>query len=175
MDIMPIFNWFYLQNNRNYNTIDFKISTCFPFGGWMSQEYSTFGRHVVLDAWGVEEKTLNNVHWLEDQLQRAAKACGATILSVQSRAFEPQGATVMVMLSESHLTIHTYPEAGFAGLDCYTCGETVDPAKAIRYMLQVLEPKEHSGIRIRRGRKLHGSKLIRLIRLIRSVRIFRVK
>ena len=71
----------------------------------------------------------------------AAEVCGATVLSVQSKQFEPQGATVLVMLSESHLSIHTYPERGFAALDCYTCGETVDPQLAIDFMVSVLKPE----------------------------------
>ena len=57
-----------------------------------------------------------------------------------SQAFEPQGATVLVLLSESHISIHTYPERGFAALDCYTCGETVDPQLAIDHMVSVLKP-----------------------------------
>ena len=90
-------------------------------------EYSTFGRHVAVDTWGVDFDLFNNAEWLQSQMVEAAEACGATVLSVQARQFEPQGATVLVLLSESHLSIHTYPEKGFAAIDCYTCGETVDP------------------------------------------------
>lgn len=80
----------------------------------------------------------------------AAEVCGATVLSVQAKQFEPQGATVLVLLSESHLSIHTYPEKGFAALDCYTCGETVDPQLAIDHMVSVLKPE-----------KAHAKKLVR--------------
>jgi S-adenosylmethionine decarboxylase len=103
-------------------------------------EYSTFGRHVAVDTWGVDFDLLNNAEFLQAQMVEAAEACGATVLSVQSKQFDPQGATVLVLLSESHLSIHTYPEKGFAALDCYTCGETVDPRLAIDYMLDVLKP-----------------------------------
>lgn len=81
----------------------------------------------------------------------AAEACGATVLSVQAKQFEPQGATVLVMLSESHLSIHTYPERGFAAIDCYTCGETVDPQLAIDYMVSVLKPKNTYAKKLIRG------------------------
>mgnify|MGYP001305455071 CR=1 FL=1 len=113
-------------------------------------EYSTFGRHVAVDVWGVDADILNNPEWLQTQMVEAAEACGATVLSVQSKQFEPQGATVLVMLSESHLSIHTYPEKGFAAIDCYTCGETVDPELAMRHLINVLKPE-----------KVHGKKLIR--------------
>jgi len=113
-------------------------------------EYSTFGRHVAVDAWGVRYDLLNDADWLKDQLVEAAEATGATVLSVQSRQFEPQGATVLVLLSESHLSIHTYPEKGFAAIDCYTCGETVDPQNAIDRLMEALKPE-----------RVHAKKLIR--------------
>lgn len=114
-------------------------------------EYSTFGRHVAVDTWGVDFELLNNAEFLQAQMVEAAEACGATVLSVQSKQFEPQGATVLVLLSESHLSIHTYPEKGFAALDCYTCGETVDPQLAIDYMLSVLKPTTAHAKKLVRG------------------------
>lgn len=114
-------------------------------------EYSTFGRHVVVDAWGVDFEKLNNAEWLQSHMVEAADACGATVLSVQSKQFEPQGATVLVLLSESHLSIHTYPEKGFAAIDCYTCGETVDPQLAIDYMVSILKPERTHAKKIVRG------------------------
>lgn len=72
-------------------------------------------------------------------------------MSVQSKQFEPQGATVLVLLSESHLSIHTYPERGFAAIDCYTCGETVDPQIAIDYLVRVLKPEKTYAKKLIRG------------------------
>jgi S-adenosylmethionine decarboxylase len=105
---------------------------------------------VAVDAWGVRYDLLNDADWLQNQLVEAAEITGATVLSVQSRQFEPQGATVLVMLSESHLSIHTYPEKGFAAIDCYTCGETVDPQSAVDRLMEVLKPE-----------RVHAKKLIR--------------
>lgn len=114
-------------------------------------EYSTFGRHVAVDTWGVDFDLLNSAEFLQSHMVEAAEACGATVLSVQAKQFDPQGATVLVLLSESHLSIHTYPEKGFAALDCYTCGETVDPQLAIDYMLSVLKPKATYAKKLVRG------------------------
>ncbi|MEB3100402.1 adenosylmethionine decarboxylase [Ferviditalea candida] len=114
-------------------------------------EYSTFGRHVTVDTWGVDFEKLNDVEWLQSQLVEAAEVSGATILSVQSKQFEPQGATVLVMLSESHISIHTYPEKGFAAVDCYTCGETVDPQIAVDYLVSVLKPEKTYAKKLIRG------------------------
>lgn len=114
-------------------------------------EYSTFGRHVAVDTWGVNFDLLNDKNWLQSQLVEAADVCGATVLSVQAQQFEPQGATVLVLLSESHLSIHTYPEKGFAAVDCYTCGETVDPQAAIDYLVSVLKPDKTYAKKLIRG------------------------
>ena len=114
-------------------------------------EYSTFGRHVAVDAWGVDFDMLNDSELLQSHMVEAAEACGATVLSVQARQFEPQGATVLVMLSESHLSIHTYPEKGFAAIDCYTCGETVDPQAAVDYLINVLKPARTYAKKLIRG------------------------
>jgi S-adenosylmethionine decarboxylase len=114
-------------------------------------EYSTFGRHVAVDTWGVNFDTLNNAELLQSHMVEAAEACGATVLSVQSKQFEPQGATVLVLLSESHLSIHTYPEKGFAAIDCYTCGETVDPQAAIDYLVNALKPERTYAKKLIRG------------------------
>lgn len=114
-------------------------------------EYSTFGRHVAVDTWGVNFDLLNNADLLQSHMVEAAEACGATVLSVQARQFEPQGATVLVLLSESHLSIHTYPEKGFAAIDCYTCGDTVDPQAAIDYLVDVLKPERTYAKKLIRG------------------------
>ncbi|MBB6633890.1 adenosylmethionine decarboxylase [Cohnella thailandensis] len=114
-------------------------------------EYSTFGRHVAVDTWGVDFDLLNDAEVLQSHMVEAAEACGATVLSVQAKQFEPQGATVLVMLSESHLSIHTYPERGFAAIDCYTCGETVDPQLAIDYLVSVLKPTSAHAKKLVRG------------------------
>ncbi|WP_127586192.1 adenosylmethionine decarboxylase [Paenibacillus koleovorans] len=114
-------------------------------------EYSTFGRHVAVDTWGADFDKLNSAEWLQAHMVEAAEVCGATVLSVQAKQFEPQGATVLVLLSESHISIHTYPEKGFAALDCYTCGETVDPQAAIDYLVSVLKPEKTYAKKLIRG------------------------
>jgi S-adenosylmethionine decarboxylase len=114
-------------------------------------EYQTFGRHVMLDVWGVDFNKLNDLEGLRDWMCEAAKKCGATVLEVSCKKFYPHGVTVLVLLSESHLSIHTYPEKGFAGIDGYTCGDTVDPEIAINYLIEQLQPKESYCTRTIRG------------------------
>ncbi|HLO12133.1 MAG TPA: adenosylmethionine decarboxylase [Pseudoneobacillus sp.] len=114
-------------------------------------EHKTFGRHVVADIWGVEFEKINDIEFLKQHMQIAAEKCGASILGMEYEAFKPYGATVLILLSESHLSIHTYPEKGFAAIDGYTCGENIDPQDAIEYLLMILEPQKVYSSKIIRG------------------------
>lgn len=114
-------------------------------------EHKTFGRHILADVWGVDFEKINDIEFLEEHMCKAAERCGATILAVQSKKFNPFGVTVLILLSESHLSIHTYPEKGFAAIDGYTCGENIDPEDAINYLFTIFEPKKVFSCKIIRG------------------------
>jgi S-adenosylmethionine decarboxylase len=114
--------------------------------------YSTEGKHVLADVWGVDFDKLNNLADLQTTMIMGAKKSGATVLSVQQHQFEPNGVTVLLLLSESHFSIHTYPDSGFAGIDCYTCGEDVDPIVAVRELIDYLKPLGISIKTVQRGR-----------------------
>ncbi len=73
-------------------------------------EYSTFGKHIIVDLWGVDFSLLDDMYFLEHHLVNAADQSGAHILNVSTKEFDPHGVTILVLLSESHLSIHTYPE-----------------------------------------------------------------
>ena len=101
-------------------------------------KFSTFGRHVTMDMRGIPFKRLNDLELLKLSMLEAAARCGATVVGECFVQFTPQGVTGVLVLSESHLSIHTYPEEGFAAVDCYTCGTTVDPQVACEYLKDVL-------------------------------------
>jgi S-adenosylmethionine decarboxylase len=105
-------------------------------------QYSTYGRHIVTDIWGVDFNVLNDVDYLEQIMIEAAAHSRATVLSSSFEKFEPCGCTIVILLSESHLSIHTYPEKGFAALDCYTCGRDKNPRLAITHLVELLKPSE---------------------------------
>lgn len=100
--------------------------------------FSTYGRHVTMDLRDVSFETLNDADFLRDAMVEAASRCGATIVGESFVKFSPQGVTGVLVLSESHLSVHTYPEEGFAAIDCYTCGTTVDPEVATDYLKAAL-------------------------------------
>lgn len=114
-------------------------------------EYKTIGQHVMTDAWGIDFDVLNDIDFLQEHMKKAAEIIGATILTTEAWKFEPAGVTVVVILSESHLSIHTYPEKGFAALDGYTCGERIDPEPGMEYLLSVLTPSISYSQKVIRG------------------------
>ncbi|MGQ0840144.1 adenosylmethionine decarboxylase [Actinokineospora sp.] len=88
------------------------------------------GRHVLAEFDGVDPLLLDDPAVLRATLEDSLRRAGATICDVVSKRFEPQGVTVLALLSESHASIHTYPEIGSMFVDIFTCGETADPELA---------------------------------------------
>lgn len=97
------------------------------------------GQHVLADISGSTSELLNDAVGLEELLRTSSSAAGATILASESHAFEPQGASAIVILAESHVSIHTWPEWGGATLDAYTCG-AADPEILIDLVIAGLAP-----------------------------------
>lgn len=85
------------------------------------------GKHYLLNLFDCDSKLLDDEQFLISLLREAAVASGATVLKVESHKFHPQGVTVMCLLSESHITIHTWPEDSKAAADVFTCGNC-DPS-----------------------------------------------
>jgi S-adenosylmethionine decarboxylase len=81
------------------------------------------GKHYLLNLYGCSFELLNNAEYLINLIENAAVASGATVVQTIFKEFEPQGCTVLTLLSESHFSIHTWPEEGKAAVDCYTCGD----------------------------------------------------
>ncbi|MEW6545814.1 MAG: adenosylmethionine decarboxylase [Bacillota bacterium] len=85
------------------------------------------GRHVLAEVYGCDPNVLDDVQAVERILVRAAQEAGAEIRETVFHKFSPQGVSGVVVISESHLAVHTWPELGYAAVDVFTCGERVDP------------------------------------------------
>ena len=80
------------------------------------------GKHLLLEVYDVDFNLLNDIESLQDVMIRGIKRAKMTILNVFSYCFIPQGCTVVIALSESHVSCHTWPEEGCIAIDVYTCG-----------------------------------------------------
>ena len=112
---------------------------------------NALGRHLLLELKECDEEVLNDLAFLKDCLKEAAIQCGATVVGESFYHFSPHGVSGVVNIAESHISIHTWPEYGYAAVDVFTCGDDVQPEKAYKVMIERLEAKNHSSIELRRG------------------------
>lgn len=110
----------------------------------------TMGRHVISELWGCDFEKLNNMDFIERTFVDAALKSGAEIREVAFHKFAPQGVSGVVIISESHLTIHSFPEHGYASIDVYTCGD-LDPNIAADYIAEALHAQTREKMELPRG------------------------
>ncbi len=96
------------------------------------------GQHVLAEFAGIEASLLDDELFLRRTLEHVLDQAGATVCEVSSKQFEPQGVTVLALLSESHASIHTYPEIGALFVDVFTCGDRAQPELAVRLLAEAL-------------------------------------
>ncbi|WP_156758194.1 adenosylmethionine decarboxylase [Actinokineospora pegani] len=115
------------------------------------------GRHVLAEFGGIDPSLLDDLGFLRTTLEGALTAAGATICDVVSKRFEPQGVTVLALLSESHASIHTYPEIGAMFLDIFTCGDTADPELAATVLRDRLGAAHARVNTVHRGHRMESA------------------
>jgi S-adenosylmethionine decarboxylase len=99
------------------------------------------GRHLILDLYDCDQELLDDYDQLSAMLKIALLMANATILRIIGEKFKPQGVTLLALLSESHASIHTWPEIGYAAIDLYTCGDTTNTHKAAEFLKEKLKAK----------------------------------
>ena len=100
-------------------------------------------KHFLLELYRCDYEKLNDESFLRCTLNRAAKLANATVLNLITNKFEPQGVTAIALLAESHLSIHTWPEAQYSAVDIFTCGQNMKPDISCKYLIQALMAEEH--------------------------------
>jgi S-adenosylmethionine decarboxylase len=127
-------------------------------GGELIQTAGLFsGQHVLAELEDVDAALLDNEPFLRETLERALVSAGATVCEVITKKFDPYGVTVLALLSESHASVHTYPENGSAFVDVFTCGHRARPDVAVRLIAAAMKT---STVRVRiihRGRDYTAS------------------
>jgi len=109
------------------------------------------GKHLLLELNDCDPKLLNDISFIRDVMLAAANESGATVLGESFHQFSPQGVSGVILIAESHLSVHTWPEHGYAGADIFTCGTRVKPEKAAEVIIAKLKPGTHSVILMNRG------------------------
>jgi S-adenosylmethionine decarboxylase proenzyme len=112
------------------------------------------GQHVLAEFEGISPRLLDDVGFLRYTLENALDKAGATVCDVVAKRFSPQGVTVLALLSESHASLHTYPELGAVFLDVFTCGTKADPDLAMRLLAESLGAPSTKINSIQRGHRV---------------------
>ena len=101
-------------------------------------------KHCLLNLYGANRSKLDDLDVLLEILKSAVYETGATYIDHISKKFDPQGVTIIIMLAESHISIHTWPEKGEAMIDVFTCGKEVDPLWAVPVIVSALQPNRYT-------------------------------
>lgn len=110
----------------------------------------TRGTHLLIELWGCDPSMLDSTLLAAETLKKAAKDAGATPLHSAFRRFDPQGITGFLMVSESHYSIHTWPEEGYVAIDAYTCG-ACDPTVSVGLFQRIFRARETTVVTVSRG------------------------
>ena len=110
----------------------------------------TIGRHLIIEFYGCDVAAIDNVSRIREGMLGAAEKVGATIVGETFHHYSPQGVSGTVVIAESHLSVHTWPEAGYVAVDIYTCGG-LDPRKGIEHLAEVFEARTSRYQEILRG------------------------
>jgi len=111
----------------------------------------TLGRHLILEAWGCCKEIIDSVDAVKSILVKATESTNATLVDVVCHRFSPYGVTGVAILAESHISVHTWPEHGYAAVDVFICGNTVNPQNAASFIAQAFYAQETSLMELERG------------------------
>jgi S-adenosylmethionine decarboxylase len=121
-----------------------------PAAALPHQISDTVGKHCILELYHCDSSRLDDEAFLRDTITSAAKRAGATLLNLITHRFEPQGVTGLALLAESHISIHTWPESGYAAVDVFTCGDHTMPERACQVLAAELGARDHKLTSFRR-------------------------
>jgi S-adenosylmethionine decarboxylase len=96
-------------------------------------------------------ETLGSLEKVREIMVSAAREAAATIVDVSFHEFNPFGISGMVIIAESHLSVHTWPEYGFAAVDIFTCGDLIKPHAAAAYLIERFQSESPSVVEMKRG------------------------
>lgn len=112
---------------------------------------NVLGTHVLLELRECDPQLLDDLAYIRQELRHAASAVGAHIVGESFHQFTPQGVTGILSIAESHISIHTWPELGYAAADIFTCGQQTMPDRAAAYIIAALRCLDPEVTQLRRG------------------------
>ena len=112
---------------------------------------AALAKHLLLELKDCNTELLNNIEYLKNVLTEVAVQIGATVIKDSFYQFSPQGISGVIIIAESHISIHTWPEHNYAAVDVFTCGEVIEPRDAVKPLADKLKARSTSYIELKRG------------------------
>ena len=112
---------------------------------------NVLGTHVLLELRDCDPALLDDLAYIRQQLLAAADEVGAQVVGESFHQFTPQGVTGILSIAESHISIHTWPELGYAAADIFSCGDQTMPERAADSIVSALRCRDPEITRIKRG------------------------
>ena len=119
---------------------------------------NALGTHLLIELKECNPEILKSLEKVRSIMVSAAKEAKATIIDISFREFNPFGISGLIVIAESHLTIHTWPEYGYAAVDIFTCGDVIKPEIAASYIILHFECNNPSIVEMKRGLLSHKNK-----------------
>lgn len=109
------------------------------------------GRQILVEFYDCDSDKINDVGFIESAFLEATRASKATVISHNFHKFSPYGVSGVVVIAESHVSIHSWPEYNYAAVDIFTCGDTIDPWVIQEFLKDAFESKNISSMEMKRG------------------------
>lgn len=111
----------------------------------------SLGKHLIVEFHDCNPDVLNDSDRCEEYLLEAVRISGATVIQPFFHQFSPHGVSGIVVIAESHFSIHTWPEYGYCAIDIFTCGDEIQSEPAVAYLKQSFQAEHYSIMEIKRG------------------------
>jgi len=118
---------------------------------------NALGRHLLLELFDCDSDAITSLEVVKGALVEAAKRAQATIVDVVFHEFNPFGISGVVVIAESHLSIHTWPEYRYAAVDIFSCGDVLQPSVAANYLVEQFGAERASVVELQRGMFLNSA------------------
>ena len=112
---------------------------------------NALGTQIMLELKGCDQHLLNDLNFVRGTLVQIAHEVGVNVIGESFHKFDPQGVTGILAIAESHISIHTWPEYGYAAVDVFTCGDPEQAYKASELIVQRFHARDHSRTELKRG------------------------
>lgn len=117
------------------------------------------GKHAIADIYMCNCPNMDNINYVKKLIFKSAKEANLTVVNSQFHKFNPIGISGVLILAESHLTIHTWPEYNYIAIDIFTCGQNINPSKACEKIAKNFKSNNYDIKEFERGDKCEISRI----------------